>query len=88
MEGIIMLVKRYDIFIKKYLVFNDIFTSSGVASLFDSKESISAGKSILDKNGNLQIIRVSAILGKKEVKIFNRNEFSIKCANFNNWNVL
>jgi hypothetical protein len=69
---------------KSYLVFNDVFTSSGLAALFGNKGSTLSSINIPDKNGNLEITRVSAFLGKKETKIFSKNEFSFKCVTFNN----
>jgi hypothetical protein len=69
---------------KSYLIFNDLFSSSGVASLFGNQEPAPAKISIENSDGNLEITRVSAFLDKKEAKIFSKNEFTLKCVSFDN----
>ena len=69
---------------KSYLIFNYVFTSSGLISLFNNTEISTAKTNLLDNSGNLEITRVSAFLSRKEKKVFQKNEFSLKCANLNN----
>lgn len=68
---------------KNYLIFENIFTSSGAASLFSNVSLESINANIVGKDGSLNVTRVSAFLSKKETKVFNKNEFFLKCVNLN-----
>lgn len=61
---------------KNYFIFNDVYSVSGVTSLFNADVIY---QSRIFKDKKLQITRVSPFLGKKEIKSFSDGEYSIKC---------
>src|SRR5260221_62434 len=63
---------------KNYLIFPAVYSVSGILSLFNLTDNNNSLTQNLKKD--LQIIRVSPFLGRKEVKIFHKNEFSFTCA--------
>ena len=61
-----------------YLLFQDIYNSSGIKQLFDTTWNNYKKLPAKYTNG-LTITRVDPFLGKKQTKSFNKNEYSLTC---------